>query len=179
MYNISYKYKRLLLLLFKLVIVIAALYFIYEKLVYNQALSFSQFQNQFSIIFTKNIWYLIFILLLTDANWLLEIYKWKILVSVEKKITYLEAFEQCLGSLTASIITPNRIGEYGVKALYFEKKIRKKIVLLNLIGNLSQLLATLTFGILGFIIIWNSFEFEIPELNIQNIFIGSSILIIL
>jgi hypothetical protein len=179
MYNFSYKYKRLLLLLLKIVIILAALYFIYDRLVYNESLSFSQFQNQFSIVFSKNIWFLVFILLLTDANWLLEIYKWKILASTEKKISFFEAFEQCLGSLTASIITPNRIGEYGVKALYFEKKIRKKIVLLNLIGNLSQLLATLTFGTLGFTIIWISFNFEIPKQNLQNIFIGSSILIIL
>jgi len=179
MYNISYKYKGLLLLLFKIVIIVAALYFIYQKLVFNESLSFSQFQNQFSIVFTKNIWFLVFILLLTDANWLLEIYKWKILASVEKKISFLDAFEQCLASLTASIITPNRIGEYGVKALYFEKKMRKKIVLLNLIGNLSQLLATLVFGILGFAIIWSSFNFEIPTLNIQNILIGVIILLIL
>lgn len=179
MYNISYKYKQLLLLLLKIVIILAALYFIYQKLVFNESLSFSQFQNQFSIIFTKNIWFLVFILLLTDANWLLEIYKWKILASIEKKISFFDAFEQCLGSLTASIITPNRIGEYGVKALYFEKKMRKKIVLLNLIGNLSQLLATLTFGTLGFTIIWISFEFEIPNLNLQNTIIALSLFLIL
>ena len=41
------------------------------------------------------------------------------------EINFFEAYEQCLASLTVSIITPNRIGEYGAKALFFEKENRK------------------------------------------------------
>ena len=129
MYNILHKYKPLLLLLFKLAIVFGAIYFIYQKLINNNLLTFSQFREQFSVLWESNIWKLILLLLFTDANWLLEIFKWKTLVSFEKKINFFEAFEQCLGSLTASLITPNRIGEYGAKALFFEKEKRKKIMI--------------------------------------------------
>jgi len=55
-----------------------------------------------------------------------EILKWQNLVSFYQKIvsfyqkiTFKSALIQSLSSLTASLITPNRIGEYGVKALYF------------------------------------------------------------
>jgi len=149
----------------KFIIIIGAFYYGYEKLASNQLLSISQLKSQFTIVFSNNIWVLISILLFTDANWLLEIFKWKTLASVEKKITFFEAYEQCFASLTASIITPNRIGEYGAKALYFKHGTRKKIMLLNLIGNLSQLSITLFFGLIGLIFLVRNFSFQIPKVN--------------
>ncbi|MFK5958315.1 MAG: lysylphosphatidylglycerol synthase domain-containing protein [Lutibacter sp.] len=168
MYNISHKYKRILFLLIKLVIVSGALYFIYEKLVHNQLLSFSEFQGQLAILFSTKGWLLLLLLFFTDANWLLEIYKWKILASLEKKLTFFEAYQQTLASLTASIITPNRIGEYGVKALYFKQSSRKKIVLLNFIGNISQLLVTLIFGFIGVVFLFTNFKAELPLFNLTK-----------
>jgi len=66
------------------------------------------------------------------------------------KYSFKKALIQSLASLTTSLITPNRIGEYGAKALYFEKKQRNQILGLNLVGNFYQLLMTLIFGIIGF-----------------------------
>jgi len=165
MYNISLKYKRFLFFIVKITIVFAAFYFIFEKLASNELLSFSLFKEQLSLALSTPISMLIGILLFTDANWLLEILKWKTLVSVEKKITFLEAFEQCLASLTVSIITPNRIGEYGVKALFFETEKRKKIIALNLAGNLIQLAVTVVFGLYGIYFLVKNFNIEIPEIN--------------
>jgi len=176
MYNISYKYKRTLFLLVKLVIVIGAFYFIYQKLVNNQLLSFSELQNQLIILFSKNYWLLIILLLFTDANWLLEIYKWKILASLEKKTTFFDAYQQALASLTASIITPNRIGEYGVKALYFEQKSRKKIVLLNFIGNIIQLLITIIFGLIGLVFLFTNFKTQFPRFNTSSFIVLSLVI---
>ncbi len=168
MYDISLKYKRILFLLLKIAIVAGAFYFIYHKLVSNQLLSFTQFKEQFSIVFSNNIWALLLLLLFTDANWLLEIFKWKTLASFEKKITFFNAFEQCLASLTAAMITPNRIGEYGAKALYFSKKRRKKIMLLNFIGNFSQLSITLLFGIIGMVYFLSRFSVQMPPVNLNK-----------
>ncbi len=169
MYNISHKYKRFLFLLLKLALVFGAFYFIYKKLASNQLLSFTQLHDQLSLLFSKNNWILIFLLLFTDVNWLLEIYKWKLLASVEKKITFFEAYQQSLASLTASIITPNRIGEYGAKALYFKKNSRKKIVLLNFIGNMSQLTATTFFGLIGLLFLITNYSIQIPDLNVEKL----------
>lgn len=171
MYNISHTYKRALFLICKLMLVFAACYFIYKKLATNELLSFSKLEEQFSNVFSNNVWALIGVLLLTDANWFLEIFKWKNLVSTIKKISFLEACEQCFGSHTAALITPNRIGEYGAKALYFEKENQKKIVGLNLIGNISQLIATLLFGCIGLVFIAANYTIKLPHLNLQNILI--------
>jgi hypothetical protein len=109
----------------------------------------------------------------------LEIFKWKTLTSFEKKITFFEAYEQCFASLTASIITPNRIGEYGAKALYFEKKLRKKVMVLNLVGNLSQLAATLFFGIFGIFFLISNFEIGLFTFNTSNFLMFLNILLLL
>jgi hypothetical protein len=141
-----------------LAIVIGACYSLFRQLATHEHLSFTQLKQQISVLFSKNVWLLLLLLLFTDANWLLEIFKWKSLVSNEKKITFFEAYEQCFASLTASIITPNRIGEYGAKALYFEKKQRKKVMVLNLVGNLSQLTVSIFFGIFGIFFLISNFE---------------------
>src|SRR5210317_961890 len=126
MYNILSKYKKLLLILAKWLIVVAACYFIYIRLVENNELSLEQLSYQMKIAFGQSIWILLFTLLLTDANWLAEIHKWKVLISSFKRISFMESFEQCLAAMTVSIITPNRIGEYGAKVLYYKKENRKK-----------------------------------------------------
>jgi hypothetical protein len=174
-----HKYKRFLFLPVKIAIVIGAFYFIFQQLANNELLSFAQLKDQLNRLFSKNGWWLLLLLLFTDVNWLLEIFKWKTLASVEKKITFFEAYEQCLASLTFSIITPNRIGEYGAKALYFEKKLRKKIVVLNLVGNLSQFAFTLLFGIFGMYFLISNFEIGLFTFNTAKFLLFSTILLLL
>ena len=179
MYNSLHKYKRFIFLPLKLAIVIGAFYFIFQQLANNELLSLSQLKNQISILFSKNSWLILLLLLFTDANWLLEIFKWKILVSNEKRITFFEAYEQCFASLTASLITPNRIGEYGAKALYFEKKLRKKIMVLNLFGNLSQLAVTVFFGIFGILVLISHVKIDLFTFNTTKFLIFLNILLLL
>lgn len=179
MYNILHKYKRFIFLLLKLAIVAGAFYYMFQQLATNQLLSVSQLKQQISILFSENSWLPLMLLLFTDANWLLVILKWKTLVSHEKKITFFETYEQCFASLTASLITPNRIGEYGAKAIYFEKKLRKKIMVLNLIGNLNQLLVTIFFGIIGMFFLSFYFEIEMFAFNAPRFFLILSVLLLL
>ena len=154
-YSLPYKTKQFFWLLIKLAIVFGCGFFIYGKLVENNDLSFSRFwyiltkNNIFSL---KNVTLLI---IFTFVNHFIEIIKWKNLASFSNKINLKKATTQCLASLTASLITPNRIGEYGVKALYFDKPYRKQIVGLNLIGNFYQMFVTIIFGFFGFgVFVW-------------------------
>lgn len=150
MYNApTYKSKQIFWLLIKLSIVFGCAYFIWHKLNNNQQIIFSDFsQNLFKndVLSIKNS---ILLLLFSFINWFLEILKWQTLVSFIKKNSFFSATKQSLASLTTSLITPNRIGEYGAKALYFEKHLRKKVLNLNFIGNLHQLFATVFFGVIG------------------------------
>ena len=161
--------KQVAMLLVKFTLIFAAFFFIYNKLVHNDTLdikSLLYYIDKHEIITLRN---LLILLFFSGFNWLLESLKWQLLVHETKAISLKIAVEQSLGSLTASIITPNRIGEYGAKAIYYKKKYRKKIVGLNLIGNLTQLSATLFFGVIGLVYITIFFKIPISYFNLLGI----------
>ncbi len=153
-----YKIKQFFFVLIKLSIVIAAFYFIYDKLTNNGALTFSDFWGfilKNGVFSTKTIVLLTF---LSGFNWFLEILKWKVLASSVEKTNFKQASEQSLGSLTASLFTPNRIGEYGAKALYFPFGKRKQVMIANLTGNVLQMMATTVFGSIGLYFFINNYQ---------------------
>jgi len=159
--RLPYKTKQFFFVLIKLSIVVGAFYFIYQKLIYNPELKFEdflRFLDEKKVFSIKNI---IFLLFFSSFNWFLEIIKWRFLISKIKRISFLEATEQSLGALTASIFTPNRIGEYGAKAIYFAKVQRKKVLLLNLISNIFQMSVTVILGVIGFILLYKNYEVDI------------------
>ncbi len=141
--------------------------------------SFSQssFLQQIRSEFLIRPWIILSVLGFTLANWFFEVLKWKDLVSSVKKISFFEAFKQSTSSLTASLLTPNRIGEYGTKAIYFDRFQRKKVMFLNLIGNLSQMFATIVFGLLGFVIFYRHLEFNMDLQAINSFLIIGSVLL--
>jgi hypothetical protein len=108
------------------------------------------------------------VLFLTILNWFFEILKWKELVSTIKNISFFEATKQSLSALTASLFTPNRIGEYGAKAIYYTKRFRKRILLLNLIGNVSQMGVTIILGIIGLYFFVTNYNVEISLYRISR-----------
>ena len=147
MITIPYKAKQSAVFIIKLLIVIAAFYFIYNQLINNDQLDW----DKFLVLFKKNqtIGGVFFLLALSFLNRFFEILKWQNLVSFFRIISLSEATAQVLGALTAGIFTPNGLGEYAGKALFYEKTITKKIVFLNLICNGIQMILTIIFGIIG------------------------------
>lgn len=120
MISIPYKAKQFLVFLAKLFIVGGALYFIYNQLVHNEKLDWNQFLALLER--KKSIVGVAFILSLSFLNRFLEILKWQNLAQKIKPISLSKATEQVLAALTAGLFTPNGIGEYAGKALYFPKK---------------------------------------------------------
>jgi hypothetical protein len=151
MISIPHKAKQFVVFLVKLLIVIGAFYFIYHQLAHNEQLEWNKFRallrEKQSVIGPEASG--LFLLSFSIANRYLEILKWQNLVSFIQPITVYESTKQVLGALTAGIFTPNGLGEYAGKALYFDKKNTKKIIFLNLICNGVQMLLTIFFGTLG------------------------------
>jgi hypothetical protein len=147
--GLPYKTKQLFYMLIKLSIVIGAFYFIYNRLTTNEHLNFIVFidflkeNDAFSM---KNT---LFLLISTLFNWFFEILKWKNLVQIVQNISFYDALKQSLSALTASLFTPNRIGDYAAKAIYFKSSERRKIMLLNLLSHMMQMSVTTVFGIIG------------------------------
>jgi len=147
MISIPHKAKQFLVLLIKLLIVGGAFYFIYNQLANNDQLDWQKFIT----LFRKNqsVWGIGFILLLSILNRYFEILKWQNLARVIQPISTGEATKQVLAALTAGIFTPNGVGEYAGKALYYPKSETKKVVFLNLICNGIQMVLTVIFGFFG------------------------------
>jgi hypothetical protein len=147
MISISHKAKQLLVLLIKLLIVGSAFYFIYNELAHNDQLNWVLFVEKFNK--NQSVLGIAFLLLLSILNRFFEILKWQNLVSYIHKITLFDSTKQVLGALTAGLFTPNGIGEYAGKALFFDKSQAKNIVFLNLICNGIQVIISILFGLLG------------------------------
>lgn len=147
MISIPHKAKQFLVLTLKVLIVAGAFYFIYNQLANNDHLDW----QKFIVLFNKNqsVLGIAFILFLSFLNRFFEILKWQNLVAHLHPIGLNEATKQVLGALTAGIFTPNGLGEYAGKALFFKKTETKKVVFLNLICNGIQMILTVIFGTIG------------------------------
>jgi hypothetical protein len=151
MITIPDKAKQFLVFLIKLLIVTAAFYFIYDQLANNDKLDWVKFH---SLLWdNQSVWGALFLLSFSFANRFLEILKWQNLVSFLKPISLGESTKQVLGALTAGIFTPNGLGEYAGKALYFDKRKTRKIIFLNLICNGIQMILTIIFGTIGLLVL--------------------------
>ena len=170
---IPHKAKQFIVSLIKVLIVAGAFYFIYNQLVNNDKLEW----QKFVALFKKNqsIGGIAFILLLSFGNRFFEILKWKNLVASFRSITLYDATAQVLGALTAGIFTPNGLGEYAGKALFYERSETKRILFLNLICNGIQMILTIAFGILGLLYFNNDFHI-VASKTVALIFSGVMLL---
>jgi hypothetical protein len=175
MISIPHKAKQLLVLLVKLLIVGGAFYFIYNQLANNDKLDWQKFIT----LFRKNqsVLGIGFILLLSVLNRYFEILKWQNLAKVIHEISLHEATEQVLGALTAGIFTPNGVGEYAGKALYYPKSDTKKVVFLNLICNGIQMVLTVIFGVFG--LLYFNAKFDVITTRTVAILFGGFLLILI
>ena len=148
---LSSKVKQFLVFSIKLLVVVGAFYFIYNQLSKNTKINWDSFYNLLNAKATLSS--IFFILSLSFLNRFFEILKWQNLVSTIKPISIFEATKQVLAALTAGIFTPNGVGEYAGKALYYPKEATKNIIFLNLICNGIQMIITIFFGTLGLFVL--------------------------
>jgi hypothetical protein len=172
MISIPHKTKQFLVLLIKVLIVGGAFYFIYNQLANNDKLDW----QKFIVLFQKNqsIGGIAFILLLSVLNRFFEILKWQNLVAFIHKISLGTATKQVLGALTAGLFTPNGVGEYAGKALFFDKSNTKKVIFLNLICNGIQMILTVIFGIFG--LLYFNAQYNVTTTQTTVLLFGSLIL---
>jgi hypothetical protein len=147
MISIPHKAKHFLVLLVKVLIVVGAFYFIYNQLASNDKLDWAQFITKFKK--NQSVIGIGFILLLSVINRYLEILKWQNLASHIRPISLGEATKHALAALTTGIFTPNGLGEYAAKALYFAKHETKQVIFLNGICNGIQMMLTSMMGLFG------------------------------
>lgn len=153
------KAKQFLVAIVKLLIVGGAFYFIYDKLSHNNKLDWNLLLDTLK---QKNSFVVVALLLaLTFLNRYLEIIKWQNLVSVIHPISLSHSAKEVLAAVTVALFTPNGIGEYAAKAMYYKKEEAGEIVFLNLICNGIQLIIAVLVGIVGLFY----FNYNYPALS--------------
>lgn len=174
MTTIPHKAKQFLVFTVKVSIVCGAFYFIYRHLADNEKLDW----EKFIVLFQKNqsVGGILFLLVLSFLNRFFEILKWQNLVRALQEISLKESTAQVLGALTAGIFTPNGLGEYAGKALFYEKSKAKKIVFLNLVCNGIQMVLTVLFGVCGLLYFNTQYQVITPQ---TVMIIGSFIVVLL
>lgn len=100
-------------------------------------------------------WMVIFLMLL---NWGLEARKWQLLISPLEKFSLLRAYKSVLAGCSVTMLTPNRIGEYGGRIVYVQEENRLRAIPLTMLGSMSQLFVTVLMGTAGLILFKYYFE---------------------
>ena len=107
--------------------------------------------------------------LLFFINWGIESIKWQILIRPLEKFSFITAFKSVLAGCSVTMLTPNRVGEYGGRILYVKQEFRIKAVSLTILGSISQLLVTIIMGTTGLILMK---YFSLPGSRLFNVLPG-------
>jgi MFS family permease len=94
-------------------------------------------------------WKFLLVIGMMFLNWGIEAAKWKLLVNHVQQISFFRAFKSVLAGCSVTMLTPNRIGEYGGRMLFVQPQHRIKAISLTITGSISQLLITMIMGCLG------------------------------
>ena len=119
------------------------------------------------------------VLLLMLVNWGLEARKWQLLIAPLEKFTFIKSFKSVLAGCSITMLTPNRVGEYGGRIVYVQEQNRLRAITLTILGSISQFLVTILMGTLGLIVLKNfsgkdaeAFE-DVPAFLSNTLLIGS------
>lgn len=171
MQALSHKTKQYLVLVAKLLVVGAAFYYIYHRLSNDKSLDWQQLSEVLGR--PEAIIPISIVLALTVLNRFFEILKWQALVSTLKAISLWQSAKQVLAAVTLAIFTPNGVGEYAAKALYFKREQAGKVIFLNLVCNGIQMIVAILAGIAGFVV-FNNHTHLVPNMLLALILLGIS-----
>jgi hypothetical protein len=80
------------------------------------------------------------------VNWGLESIKWKFLLVPLERISFSKAFKAVLAGCSITMLTPNRMGEYGGRIMFAKENNRLKAISVSVLGSISQLAITIICG---------------------------------
>jgi hypothetical protein len=97
----------------------------------------------------QGMFYFALVIVLMAVNWLIEAFKWRLLLRGTEQFSLLRALQSVLTGVAVSLITPNRIGEYMGRILYLRNVNKIQGVTVTIIGSFAQLIVTGFLGLVG------------------------------
>tara|TARA_B100000674_G_scaffold247524_1_gene204051 strand:+ start:3512 stop:4489 length:978 start_codon:yes stop_codon:yes gene_type:complete len=157
--------KNTISFILKISIVFFSVYFLYVQFLLKvedaHIKNFSVFNTIKSNLFSFSlVFFMMFI------NWIIEAFKWKILIKKIEDISIWTSIRAVFSGITVSTFTPNRVGEYGGRIFCLLKADRIQSILITVIGSIGQLITTVFFGLFGFLFLPN----YLPEILDYNFF---------
>ena len=113
----------------------------------NVGIQWQQIKNSWM---NSKLWLVVFLM---GINWGIESIKWRLLVQHLQPFSFYRAFKSVLAGCSVTMLTPNRIGEYGGRILYVEEGNRISAISLTIVGSISQLLVTMMMGCMGLLLL--------------------------
>lgn len=140
--------KILLQYVFAPILLLVFLWLIYVQ-IQNRGSFRQEWQTFYQNLNGTSIFLLIVVLLLAPLNWLTEARKWHLLLNRIEQISLKRAFISVLSGMAFAFVTPNRTGDFIGRVLFLKKRNRLRGTIAALIGSLSQMVVTFSFGFLG------------------------------
>jgi uncharacterized membrane protein YbhN (UPF0104 family) len=104
--------------------------------------------------------------------------KWHIILkTTPQRISLKTTIQSLFTGIATGVITPNRIGNFIGRIIFFGGRSRGLLILGTLYSNFSQFLASILFGCLGFYFLQNSIPFYSPLLLIIFIIVFTAFLL--
>lgn len=143
------KLRKLTNTAIKIIVVVLGAWFLYKKLIHNNDLAEIGDILSASFHSGRDIALMIAAVCLMPVNLLFESRKWQLLVSKIEHVRTNRVFTAVMSGISASMFMPNRIGEGLGRIFILEKGNRLKALMASLVGNISQLICTLVFGMIA------------------------------
>jgi len=129
----------------------------------------------------KNSWkqyrfWIVFFLMF--VNWGIEARKWQLLMAPLERFTLLRAFKAVMAGCSITMLTPNRIGEYGGRIMFVEEQHRIKAISLTILGSISQLVITMFMGTVGLLVLRSGVIVSTERFDSIAWLLSSSLLIV-
>jgi hypothetical protein len=112
--------------------------------------------------------FFVLVLLLVPLNWLFEWWKWKSTLSVlEINPTKKVMIHSFFAGIVTGMLTPNMLGNFIGRMYYFQRNQRIQLIVLTLITNYAQFIASIVFGIVAILILKETpFELDISGISL-------------
>ena len=135
----------------KILIVLAGCWVIYNKIIDNQNITEMWESVKTSFSSAKNILLMAIALVLMPLNMAFEARKWQKSVLPVERVPFRKAFTAIFTGVTAGMMFPNRTGDFLGRIFILEKGNRIKAAMLTFVGNIAQMLVTVTLGCFAWI----------------------------
>ena len=124
--------------------------------------------------------YLCLTLFFVPINWFLEWLKWRVTLDViDTRVTKKVRMNAFFAGIITGMMTPNMLGNFIGRIYYFERRNRISLIVLTLVSNYAQFIASIIFGVIGILILGKiPIDFEIDQINFLLIGLGIVVIVL-